>query len=83
MLKNKKFYEMAVKKDKMNLLDSGLIVHECMEKGCKAINTVHCRLLDPDTNDRYIDYFYCPEHAYKNGFCWGCGGFWGGIGGIL
>ena len=34
------------------ILSSGLIVHECMEKDCKAINTVHCRLLDPDTNNR-------------------------------
>lgn len=22
---------------------------------------------------------YCTEHAHAAGWCWGCGGFWGGI----
>lgn len=23
-------------------------------------------------------HWYCIEHAYKEGFCWGCGQFWSG-----
>lgn len=25
------------------------------------------------------DYYYCSRHAHKEGFCYGCGQFWGGI----
>jgi hypothetical protein len=53
--------------------------HKCMEKGCNSTDTIKCRLLDPDTNDDYIYYYYCSEHCHKNGFCWYCGEFWGGI----
>lgn len=25
------------------------------------------------------DHHYCAQHAYRAGFCFGCGSFWGGV----
>lgn len=41
-----------------------------------------CRLPDwgdePKRDDR-PDFYYCWEHAQRNGFCKLCGEFWGGV----
>ena len=51
--------------------------HKCEHPCCNA-NAIPCRLNDPETNKDVIC-FYCPEHAFINGFCSCCGEFWGGI----
>lgn len=50
----------------------------CQEPNCYREGSVHCTLIDPE-NDEDVHLNYCPDHAYDNGFCMGCGEFWGGI----
>lgn len=60
------------------LCDNTGFIMPCEEPGCNNINVTRCRLHDYKTNTDEWNY-YCFEHAYKNGFCWGCGEFWSGI----
>jgi hypothetical protein len=48
---------------------------ECMEDGC-ANEGMDCYL--PDDREQ-ASYAYCSEHAFDEGFCKGCGQFWGGV----
>lgn len=50
----------------------------CMEGGC-TIRGIACYLPDDNSIPDKPDCWYCPEHAHKNGFCWGCGNFWAGV----
>ena len=52
-------------------------LHMCMEPGCRNRDTTPC--FYPDNEDDKTDTFYCVKHAHKNGFCWNCGQFWGGV----
>lgn len=49
----------------------------CEEKDCNKPANL-CRLFDYDKKEE-IEFWYCEEHAFKNGFCICCGEFWGGI----
>lgn len=48
---------------------------KCQEKGCENSGEP-CRLVDDDGKD--LIFWYCSEHSQQNGFCFGCGEFWGG-----
>lgn len=62
------------------------IANDCEEEGCSR-EGIECYLpdnpiFDPDPNiakEAEPDYYYCGVHAHPNGFCWGCGMFWGGV----
>jgi hypothetical protein len=58
---------------------------QCEHPGCKA-EGIPCFLPDygreeDPFGDAVVtpDYYYCAEHAKVEGFCWGCGGFFGGL----
>ena len=54
--------------------------HLCEEQGCQK-EAIECQLLYYDYDSKeseVVTYWYCGEHAHKNGFCPGCGEFWGG-----
>ena len=59
-----------------------LFPKRCEHKGCNSINVVECLLEfyndEKDIQEEY-KYYYCPKHCQKNGFCWCCGLFWGGV----
>lgn len=48
----------------------------CEQPGCWNLETTHCGLFVGDGET--VEFDYCHEHAWDNGFCWGCGGFWSG-----
>jgi hypothetical protein len=52
------------------------VIHPCEHDGCN-------RPGDPcwlgDDPDDAPSFYFCPEHAHVEGFCRGCGGFFGGI----
>lgn len=47
----------------------------CSEPGCSKRTTIAC--IVPDTDE--IEGYYCYDHAWRNGYCFGCGQFWGGV----
>lgn len=47
----------------------------CEEVGCDTAGT-SCFYPDNETSEP--NHWYCAAHAFKHGFCWGCGLFWGG-----
>ncbi len=47
----------------------------CEEPSCDAVGT-SCFYPDNETGEP--NHWYCSNHAFKHGFCWGCGLFWGG-----
>ena len=49
---------------------------KCEEKDCNNRGEP-CRLYD-DEHDKDLIFWYCSEHAQRNGFCFGCGEFCGG-----
>ena len=49
---------------------------KCQHDSCDRDGT-ECFL--PDNESKKPDYHYCMKHANQHGFCWGCGGFWGGV----
>lgn len=56
--------------------------HICEHEGCLNIAN-QCSLDVYDTEGDYhwikeAYYWYCPDHCRINGFCYGCGQFWGG-----
>jgi hypothetical protein len=48
----------------------------CQHDGCRN-EGIPCYLTGDDDGDP--SYLYCEEHAFENGFCWGCGQFYAGI----
>lgn len=50
------------------------MIHNCQEPGCTNSGS-ECFFPDSVKPDHY----YCCSHAYKHGFCYGCGEFYGGI----
>lgn len=53
----------------------------CDEPGCELEGRA-CFLPthdQPAGEDEHPDAYYCAEHAFANGFCRGCGDFWGGV----
>lgn len=50
------------------------MIHNCQEPDCTNSGS-ECFYPDSDTPDHY----YCCSHASKNGFCYGCGQFYGGV----
>lgn len=55
---------------------------KCEDEGCFAPAIVECRLpYWSDTRKRveYDTHWHCQEHAIQHGFCYICGGFFGGI----
>ncbi len=48
--------------------------HQCCEPDCTDFDTTPCQI--PDT-EKIV--YYCFNHAKPNGFCYGCGEFWGGV----
>ncbi len=50
--------------------------HSCQEEGCSEQGSA-CFLPDNETDTP--NYYYCYKHAKDNGFCYGCGSFWGGV----
>lgn len=70
-----------VPKDYINHWASG---HKCERDGCMDDGCVDCRLpndahLNPDANIGEVIEHFCPDHAFKNGYCICCGEFWGGV----
>ena len=51
---------------------------QCQQKGCKSIEVTECIIYDPIENKTYKEY-YCPDHCFEHGYCYICGGFFGGI----
>jgi len=56
--------------------------HICEHKNCLKLG-MQCRLPDYDYEGDYhykgdLIFWYCSEHCQLEGFCWGCGEFWGG-----
>jgi hypothetical protein len=49
----------------------------CTKDGCEQAAMPFWLPDNEPPNDP--DGFYCAEHAQSAGWCWGCGGFWGGI----
>lgn len=49
----------------------------CEVEGCDSLAQGYW-LPDSDQDDD-PDSYLCTEHAYSAGWCWGCGGFHGGI----
>ncbi len=57
-------------------------LHICQQDGCWERNAVPCFLPDydaPDGRTAEPSYYYCTKHCHTQGFCWGCGTFWGGV----
>ena len=56
-------------------------LHICQQEGCWRREATPCHL--PEENMQpgqgKPDYYYCWEHAHRQGFCHICGEFWGGI----
>lgn len=50
------------------------MIHSCQEPGCTNSGS---ECFYPDSNRP--DYYYCCTHAWKYGFCYGCGEFYGGV----
>lgn len=48
----------------------------CMHDECEEKGTL-CYLWDSEEG-RYVYEYYCAEHAHDYGYCYMCGGFWGG-----
>lgn len=55
-------------------------VNLCEEPGC-WVRGMECCLFAQDSRGNWQDfkYRYCWKHAAPNGFCPGCGEFWGGV----
>jgi len=51
-----------------------VIFHTCEQNGCDE-KAIECSLND----DEDSKFYYCPEHCYQNGFCFGCGNFFSGM----
>jgi hypothetical protein len=51
--------------------------YRCWHPGCRK--AAHPCYLPEDAPRGNIEY-YCNEHAFRHGFCSGCGEFWAGIG---
>ena len=51
---------------------------KCEHEGCQSINTIDCEVEDFDTGEKH-QFKYCAEHCQEEGFCYCCGGFFGGI----
>ncbi|MGL4618707.1 MAG: hypothetical protein ACRCZS_06560 [Chroococcidiopsis sp.] len=49
----------------------------CNEFGCTNIDAIACSY--PDNETEVPNYYYCSNHAFKHGFCNGCGQFGTGI----
>lgn len=58
-----------------------IMMPKCEEKDCnKTENLTECRIYGDETViEKDIIYHFCTDHAYKNGFCYICGDFFGGI----
>lgn len=56
------------------------IKHACMEQGCWK-EAISCRLIDYSAKRQSIKLleWFCVDHCHKNGYCYGCGEFWGGV----
>lgn len=52
--------------------------YKCEEKNCNNKDVLKCFLYDYEEKKEFI-WYYCTEHASKNGFCCCCGEFWAGI----
>lgn len=54
------------------------LFHLCNEKGCRAKGE---KLFFPfGEEDKDAEHIYlCYNHMQENGFCFACGGFWGGV----
>jgi len=48
-------------------------VPQCQEPGCSEAS-MECMIVGATTDDDLRE-FYCPTHAERHGFCWGCGCF--------
>jgi hypothetical protein len=44
----------------------------CEIEGCEGIGFMVGHGLEPE-------HYYCPKHAHERGWCWRCGGFFGGV----
>ncbi len=53
--------------------------HPCDVKGCKDAGRPCWLPLDNPTEEPPPDKWLCGKHAHREGFCWGCGLFWGGV----
>lgn len=49
----------------------------CQASGCR--NAALDFYLPDNEPPNDPDGFYCEDHANSAGWCWGCGGFWGGV----
>lgn len=49
----------------------------CSNKGCSEKGQP-CILRDYEEDGDEAIYWYCGQHAQRNGFCFACGEFWGG-----
>lgn len=48
----------------------------CNEFGCTGTDAIPCSYPDNETD---TPNYYCSDHAFKHGFCNGCGCFGAGI----
>ncbi len=48
---------------------------ERCEQACCEEPGISCLLND----DEETEFHFCAAHCYQNGFCFGCGNFWGGV----
>lgn len=51
--------------------------HICGCEGCDKTVTTAC--FYPDNETEEPDHYYCYDHAFDQGFCYGCGRFYAGI----
>lgn len=55
------------------------MIHNCQEPDCNEPGVACFLPLCDEDETEEPDYYYCSSHAAKNGFCFGCGNFWGGV----
>lgn len=51
---------------------------KCQEIGCNQ-DAIECILPSFENDEEDIKEYYCPEHAFKKGYCSRCGQFCSGI----
>lgn len=53
--------------------------HPCEFEHCDSTSSMLCVVAGVESDGGDAENWYCPEHARKLGYCWGCGQFWAGI----
>jgi len=51
---------------------------KCQHPDCPNNETVTACFY-PDNHTEIPDEYYCSEHSFEHGYCFGCGQFWSGV----